>query len=431
MKRVFEIILVLIVFLFSCSKKSNNTIDKLKNTDSKSKRQTLSILMYSDFSKKAQVDNWKAFVSRYKKHFPNVNLDAEILFNEDYHKRLSQRADNNNLPDLMTLWPGGNRVERYVKNGLIENLSPFIDEDDSMKNKINPVALTPQGPNGEIYELPETMTITTVAYLDTSKSKGYEFDTLDDLKNFTKNTGIPAITIAAKAPWVMGSTLFSTILGRIAGANWIKETVEDKSHKFTDKEFIEALNVLKDLYDLNIISKSNLKLTYENRIKAFNEGNSPIMIDGQWAISDINKVFKNDIEKIKIIPFPSINGEKNNSASTTIGTGFGMKVGLSKETKKLAWEFIKYYIGESESIKRLNIEGEIPVYEVDFSSVEISYMTKQIVAYSSSNHALDVIDAYLTGKANDVLNIGLKDIASGKKTPTQVAKEVQNAFDNM
>ena len=56
---------------------------------------------------------------------------------------------------------------------------------------------------------------------------------------------------------------------------------------------------------------------------------------------------------------------------------------------------------------------------------DLPIISKRKVELAKTAKNTDVIDAFLSGAANDALNAGMQKIASGQATPEEVAAEVE------
>jgi raffinose/stachyose/melibiose transport system substrate-binding protein len=56
-------------------------------------------------------------------------------------------------------------------------------------------------------------------------------------------------------------------------------------------------------------------------------------------------------------------------------------------------------------------------------------LSKQKVVLAQSALNTDVIDAFLSGDANEALNTGMQKIVSGQATPLQIANQVESLMN--
>jgi raffinose/stachyose/melibiose transport system substrate-binding protein len=94
-------------------------------------------------------------------------------------------------------------------------------------------------------------------------------------------------------------------------------------------------------------------------------------------------------------------------------------------------KFIQYFNSEAEVTQRLRDGGIVaPVLKGYTPPADLPTIVKQKVGLAQSVQYTDVIDAFLSGAANDALNAGMQSIATGDKTPREVAAEVESLLRN-
>lgn len=135
----------------------------------------------------------------------------------------------------------------------------------------------------------------------------------------------------------MQSCLFSTIAGRFVDKQWVNDAKQGKV-KFTDPQFVKALDFVKQLYDDGVISKSTLQLAYGEAPGLFASGKAAILIDGDWKQSSFvtdqttgQALISPEDQKnnIELKAFPAIPGEKYPGVvSSTLGCGYGISAAI-------------------------------------------------------------------------------------------------------
>jgi len=154
-------------------------------------------------------------------------------------------------------------------------------------------------------------------------------------------------------------------------------------------------------------------------------------IDGQWGFGEQNL---GDLsKKVKLISIPPVPGEKACAGSLAGAwqVGYGItKVGASDPAKlEAAKKWMAYFFSETETVQRLADGGiSAPILKnfklpegMDPCIAEKATLGKYPSCY--------VIDSYLSGTPNDVLNAGMQNIVAGKTTAKELAAAVQRAFD--
>src|SRR4030042_3494909 len=243
----------------------------------------LIVLNYLDITS-PEAAAWDETVEKFQAKYPNITLTIENSFDEAYHQKLAALAAAGDLPDVMYLWPGGRSAELY-SNELVEDLYPFLGAD---KENFVPAAVAPQW-DGKLYELPIAITATHVLYVNTQLLADLGLSMPTTYEEFVAmaepitTAGLYPIIMPNKASWVWQSCLFSALVGRICGQEWIDKAITGEA-SFTDQEFVDSLALVKDMYDTGLLPPQSLQLEYGDGPNLFATGRSPFMIDGDWRV---------------------------------------------------------------------------------------------------------------------------------------------------
>jgi raffinose/stachyose/melibiose transport system substrate-binding protein len=396
---------------------------------SQEKEVELTVLNYLDITS-PEAKAWDATVEAFNAKYPNITLKIENSFGEAYHQKLAALAAAGDLPDVMYLWPGGRSAEIY-RNKLTEDLYPFLGAD---KDKFVSAAVAPQW-DGKLYELPIGITATHVMYVNTKLLSDLgltipkTYDELVAMVPKIKEAGLYPILMPNKAAWVMQSCLFSVLVGRIAGQDWLDALIAGEA-SFTDQEFVDSLALVKDMYDTGLLPPQSIQLEYGDGPNLFATGRSPFMIDGDWRVGAIAPLLsEEEQENFELTVFPDIAGQKGESGSTSTvaATGFGMKAGLTGDKVDAAWKWIYFFAGPQAAEIRLIEQGMIPTYIMDLSAYDISPLAVKRGAFYPEHSGTYVLDDKITGEPINILNIGLQELALGNTTPEKLAAEIEAA----
>lgn len=390
----------------------------------------LTVLNYLDITS-PEAKTWDETLEAFQVEHPNIKLKIENLFGEAYHQKLTALAAAGKLPEVMYLWPGGRSAEIY-KNELAEDLYPYLGAN---RARFVTAAVAPQW-EGKLYELPIAITATHMMYVNTKLLRDLGLTmpkTYDDLVAMVpkiKEAGLDPIIMPNKAAWVMQSCLFSALVGRIGGQEWLEKVIAGEA-SFTDKEFVDSLKLVKDLYDTGLLPASSVQLEYGDGPNLFATGKGVFMIDGDWRVNALIPLLPEEEQKnIKLTVFPDIPGQKGKSGSTSTvaATGFGMKAGLSKEKAKVAWKWIYFFAGPEASEIRLADQGMIPSYRMELSGYEIPPLAIKRGAFYPAHSGTYVLDDKISGEPINVLNNGLQELALGNITPEKLAADFEAAM---
>ncbi|NMA60773.1 MAG: extracellular solute-binding protein [Firmicutes bacterium] len=403
-------------------------------------RVTITVLNYFDLTSPGAERELQEVWHEFSNRFPHITVLREDLFLEPFHQKTEAYAAANQLPDVIYMWPGGRSTTLHTKR-LVKDLRPLLGEDAKYFSE---AVLAPQTA-GYLAELPNTMTSSHAMYVNVGllQELGLEIpETYEDLVAMVpvlKANGLDTILMGAQDDWVIQSCLFSTIVGRLVGDEKMDEIIAGEA-KFTDPEFVGALEFYGRLFADGVLHRKIMNTTYGEVNGLFAAGRAPFMIDGDWKVGNfitdtstgeaLIPVDKQD--QFKMIIFPAIPGEINpNAASTVVGTGYGMSASIPAGSAKeaAAWELIKWL--QSVEVQKLRLEtgGTIPS-RIDVTSDQLEPLVNERLGYYALiETGTYVLDSVLAGEVYLPINIGLQEIGLGLATPMEVAERTQEAYD--
>jgi len=403
---------------------------------------TLNVLNYQQADQAGYNEDVKIWED-FQKANPDIKLNMEVLFNDPYHQKLETYAAAGTLPDVFYVWPGARSAVIHEKK-LAKDLSKLLGP-DYLKD-FSSAATNPNNQLGKYMAmLPQAYTYTSVMYVNKKllADNGFKLPkTYADLKRMVpklKSKGIAVAMLPDKDGWPMQSCLFSTVAGRMVGDQGLDAIVAGKA-KFTDKNFVSALDVIANLYKDGIISRSDNQVGYGEAPGLFASGKAAIYIDGDWRagayITDkaSGKALidpKAQDSDYVLLPFVSIPGEKNPGVvSAVAGCGWAVSgslpAGSAKE--KAAVRLMKYLYSPEVQAIRFSTGAFVPTRKGVKANVE-PLVAKVPVFYADNAKTCYVFDGAFDPAVYNVLNNGLIAIGLGTSTPAQVAADMQKAFD--
>lgn len=404
---------------------------------------SLFVLNYIDATAPGYAED-QAIWQKFMDDNPDITIVKEELSNEPFHQKLAAYVAAGTVPDVMYMYPSGRSTILHEQK-LVKDLAPLLGE-EFLSNFV-PSVVDPAGQKGKyLAELPQSTSYTTVMYTNTKllADLGLKVPTTyQELKTMVpklKAKGIRPLLMANKDDWVMQSCLFSTIVGRMLGDEWIDSALAGKV-KFTDKEFVRALEFVETMYKDGVLSRDTIQISYGEAPALFASGKAAFFIDGDWRqnafITDKASGTalidpKRQQTDFQYFNFPAIPGEKNPGVvSAVLGCGYGISsaipAGSAKE--KAAVRLIKYLY--SPDVQRQYLElGKYITSRKDVKSDKLEPFTvKMSQYYASIKKTCYVLDGALDTSIYTPLNLGLQQIGLGTKTPAQVAESVQTAVD--
>ncbi|MDR2597994.1 MAG: extracellular solute-binding protein [Treponema sp.] len=440
-KKIVGIALTVLIatsVMIGCSKKSSAS-------DPNSK--TVSVLNYSDMTVANTVESNKWTWDTFKANNPDVTLVVEDLFNEPFHNKTEAYAASGNLPDVLYVWPSGRSTSLHQQR-LLKDLSPLIDK-DGLRRVYSPAVLDPTAQaSNYIAMIPITITATNMMLINMEVLNACG---LQPAKNYTElkaqvpvlaAKGYETVIMPCKDTWVMQSCLFSLVAGRFGGEGWDQKILNGQA-KFSDPDFVNALEFIKSLYTDRVLTPATLGMDYGDGPGAFAANKGAYYIDGDWRIgafitdasSGVALIPVSRQSNFQINVFPDIPGAKlNRSNSTVLGTGWAMSASIPAGSPKedAAWRLIKWLTGKEVQTRQLQ-DGGITAgsrTDIDTSVLKLEPLQKLGATLTSFyDTSTVVIDGVFESDVHNVINDVLQEIGLGSKTPQAGAADVQKAFE--
>ncbi|GHU24088.1 hypothetical protein FACS1894164_09880 [Spirochaetia bacterium] len=377
----------------------------------------------------AQYEYWRVTLDAFQKAYPSIKLDFEYASGEAFHDKFQTMAATGDIPDLFTTYAGA-RSSYLLDRGLVKDLRPLLT--DSFKANYASAIWEPQGKNGEIYIISPNMAVCTVVYINTKLQKQLGLSNPRTLNEMIaqvptiRAAGLTPLMFGNKGVWQAQSLLLSCLVDRLAGKAWFDRARSGQA-KFTDKAFVDALAVIKQMVDTQLFPAGVNQLEGPEAWGAFVRGEAVYLLDAGWRVSALKSAATaEDYAGYSIMAFPALTGEvTRGSSAATLGEALGMNAKLTGAKADAAWTFLSYIYGQTGS-EILMQYGTAPTYKIDYSKFEKDTLNEQYIALTNAQTMGYVIDAVMDGEGvNNILNPGIQAVMIGDKTPAQLAAEYE------
>jgi len=400
---------------------------------------TLRVLEYFDATAPEAAARIEEVWNEFERRNPDIKIEREDLYLEPFHQKLAAYVASGQLPDVIRMWPGG-RTSHLHHQRLVKDLAPFIEP---YRDVFIEAALQPQA-GGYLAMIPEGITATHVLFTNTKLldelglSVPTTYEELKDMAPKLRAAGLEPVLMGAQDDWVIQSTFFSMILGRLAGDEFTDQILAGQA-KFTDEPFLKSLRFFKQLFDDGVLSPTIVQTGYGEVNALFASGRSPFMIDGIWKVGNFLTdpttgealIPPAEQEHIELLVFPAIPGELvSNSTAAVASTGFGISAAIPPGSAKeqAAWRLVEWLI--SKEVQEFNLRtGANCCSRTDIEVGDVEPLVRKRLAFLEGRPTTYVFDDRFVADVYGPLNVGLQEIALGLATPEQVAERVQRAFD--
>lgn len=380
-----------------------------------------------------------AALERFRAKFPEVNLDEQISGNDEYLTQFNVGAATGSMPDVFMIV--GADVSSIVEAGLIADIKPDLEADPEWFNSIQPDMFNEFSRGDGIYSVPYGQIITHIIYWNETifKENGIEeFPTtwdgfLDAIQTF-KDAGVTPISLGNKGRWVVVDPYMGTLAHRMHGDGFI-EGLYDGSRKFTDPDFVAAIEKFQELLSAGAFNEDFNSLDNGQQRDAYFQGKAAMFIEGSWAIASIvGNAQPEVLEATRIAIWPEIEGGKGAPSKVTGGAGwsFGINPQLEGEKREAAVGLIKELSNVDYGISRLG-SGLLPANVIDEvpSDVEIPALL-QMVSGKLADGSWEVAPIFNNAVPRSYLDVAgqvFQELMVGSKSPMEVAEALQEDFD--
>lgn len=377
-------------------------------------------------------DDFKLTVDRveqFNEEHDDIQLNIETTPHADYRTRLNTQAAGGQLPDIFQVWPGA-ELQPLVDGDAVGSLNNILDNwtDNGL---LNEDALADFTFDGEAYAIPSVQNPTSFVFynIDMLNDLGYDefpqtYDEFKQLIGDLRDEDTTPIALGNSASWVLQSVYISTIADRFTGNDFIPQVLEGE-RSFTDPEFVEALEVIEELVEIDAFNEDLNTIDDNQMIEYFLQERSAMVIDGNWgAISILTN--KTDEMNVGIAPIPL--GDSG-TISTVYGNAWSLNADLSDEKREAGETFLKWMFNE-EFYQDLIGVGRVVAAEVDMpEDADLDPLFLDMLQLSQEAPPAPVYDAVLPQAVNNVLQNELQAITIGRSTPEEAAQNIQNTVN--
>lgn len=315
---------------------------------------------------------YKDVVDRFNKDYEGkYHVDVITTNLEEYYTKLNAKVAGKETPDCFIVSPGPN-LDVYVNPGKVADLTSYLEEDgwiDTFNGGKG--AFSQQTYDGKIYAVPLNIAAACVFYnTEMFEDAGIttmptDYNGLLDACKKLKDKGYTPITISAGTAWCL--SMLCGYLCDSEGVDLAKINAGEAS--WLDSNVVNAVNKMVELSqyfqdtaagDTNDVATAN-----------FYNGEAAMLIQGSWAIGQINGANPDFEEKCGVFAFPGTNGR-------VIAKSDSLAMSADTKNPEAVIAFMKYFTDDTAQEYTAEVGGKIPVttveYDADKAPAELAYV---------------------------------------------------------
>lgn len=347
---------------------------------------------------------------------------------EEYDTKLNALIAANKMPDVVICNPGPNMTQ-YVEADVVMDLTDILNKDSEWKNSFTNGIFERLTYDGKVMGVPTNFAAACVYYnTEIFKSVGVEvpktWDEFMEVCKKIKDAGYSPLTISAGTAWCL-SMVAGYLCDREGGPDNLAG-INKGTLKWTDSTFVDAAKKLVELseyFQPTYLGDSNDQATAN-----FYNGQAAMLVQGSWAIAQINGNKPEMQDKCGIFQFPGITGgaDPNRWIVKTDN------LLVSKNTKNVdaCIALLKEFTGVTAQKNTAEIAGKMPIISVDVDYTkapkQLSYVQECMKTLTGTlgfyNESLASVEA------GDKFDNVMISIVMGEKTPEDGLAELEKFY---
>lgn len=373
MKKILVILLVVCMVLSlaaGCSKPENTqSVDKVGTESSETEEVTLSMWIWDD----AQAPATQEMIADFQELYPNIKVElTSIAGVYDYNMKIQSVVGTDAAPNVF--WLNFNLGREYIPEGVIQDLSGFMDSDDSFDiTRLNQGITEAYTVGEEIYAIPK----------DTDSYAVYYNKALFDQAEVPYPDGtwtLQEFSDAAKATTTDTTIGWTNTLSDriycgfiISNGGEIYNAAGDGSN-INSPEAVEAIQICMDMMD-NGYAYTGAQLSEMDSIAAFTSNLAAMTIDGSWMISQFSEALGKDLGLAEL---PS-----GKAGKASVGHGIGYATTTTNENMDETWMLLSYLGSDAAQEKQVEVvipaaNASASVWEEVYPDVNVSVFVKAL-----------------------------------------------------
>lgn len=348
---------------------------------------------------------------------------------EEYDTKLNALIAAGQAPDCFICNPGPN-MDVYVNAGVAADLTDILtNQEADWYASFTDGIFERMTYDGKIMAVPTNFAAACVYYnTEMFEAAGVEvpttYDELLAACEALEGAGYTALSCSAGTAWCL-----SMVAGYLCDRQGVDlNAIANHEANWTDENCIEAGNKLLELskhFQATAAGDSNDQAT-----AAFYNGEAAMLIQGSWAIAQINGSNPEFEEKCGVFQFPGIEGA--NDPNRMIVKTDNLLMSATTEHQDAVIALMKMFTDETSQVYTAEVGGKFPIIkdvEIDFevAPAQLSYvqdiMANATGTFGFYNESLDSVEA------GDCFDNAMVDIFLGNQTPEEAFGTVQAFYE--
>ncbi|MFC6964250.1 ABC transporter substrate-binding protein [Halocatena marina] len=389
-----------------------------------------------------------------------IEVEQTKYENTPYKSAISNALGTNEAPDVFYIWPGPNRLGRYVSNGNVIPLDGILSEEQQSAYIQDALLgttykegdiLSWRDEGGKTYGVPYDVAGVPIWYnknvlndagVDPKRLQHSTDVTWKEFLNICSkltDAGYTAIECGNRNRWTIGHWISAFMIKAAGVDHYYNAGFELENASLTDKPFQTALSRLKKLYDDGYFNQDINSLNNNEAAALFFSGQAGFWHQGTWVSELISSQAPDDFagvpDAIDYMWWPAFPDVYKNSKNERISVVPNSTVAISSQAAKRGdkhFANVKKFASFFGSLKAQKAFFEItgsPVTRTDvYNDIEMSKSQKTTTATIEQLQSADavgtVFDVAYLPETTEALLSGGQNLFTGT-SPSKLLQNVQ------
>lgn len=417
--KIFPLLVIAALLVTGCAKTSNNSSNQVSVWHWMSDRE----------------EAFETLAGKYEEA-TGIKVKFDLYApSESYSQKVKAAAQTNTLPDVFGVLGETKDLASFIRSGYVANLQgDFGDGENSWKDEFFEKAVSHneflEGNEYKVtpgfYGVPlDVMTIQFLYNKKLLKKAGLNPESpprtwveFMNISRALKKAGIPILVSGFGEIWMLDA-FSSNLAMNLMGEEKVFDTYRGKV-PYTDSDWIEVLNVFKQMADEDIIVKGAVTMVNKAAEQTFANERAAFAFNGSWCVN-VYKGMNPNLDYAAILP-PRLS--EDHPMKVWGGAGSSFMVNAKSPRKDLAVGFLKWFTAPEQQAFLADATQNLPSNRK--SLLQISPVLAEFaddIEVTTHPSTYPVHESHMVSEA---WAKGIQSILIGEKTPEQVAAEVQS-----
>lgn len=310
-------------------------------------------------------------IERFNKANPTGTITGTTFQNDAYKTKIKTAIGAGQAPTLIWGW-GGGTLRSYVQAGQVDDLTPWLDQNAAVKDKLFPSSFGAATIDGKIYAMPcETMQPIVLYYDKRAFDKiGAQppqtwGDILDLVPKFNAK-GIAPFSLGGQSRWTNMMWL-EFLFDRMGGPEIFQAVFDGEKDAWNNPIAIQALGEVQKLVKANGFVKGFSSITADSNADQalLYTGKAAMMLHGGWTYGSMSTDGGDFVSggNLGYMNFPPVDGGKGDPGNTVGNPGQYISISskATPEQKEIAKKFLSTSLIDDTGVKEWVETGAVPI----------------------------------------------------------------------